>query len=259
MRELLKPAQNRAIVVLDMHANENFDPQRAAKRLLREARTGALGTLGANGAPYVSLVTVATEASGAPVLLLSKLARHTDNIVRDARVSLLLTAADRAGDPLAGTRVSIMGRIEKTEDSAAKRRFLARHPTAESYAGFADFSFYRIEIEHAHLVAGFGRIVDLSAAELLTSLDGAEKLLEAEESAVAHMNEDHRDAIELYATRLLGEAAGAWKIASLDPEGCDLLLGEIARRLEFPQRVMASDELRKTMVSLVKQAREAAA
>jgi len=240
-----------------MHANENFDPQRAAKRLLRETGTGALGTLDASGAPYISLVTVATEASGAPVLLLSKLARHTENIARDTRVSLLL-AADRADDPLAGARISITGRIEKTEDSAAKRRFLARHPAAECYAVFADFGFYRIEIEHAHLVAGFGRIVDLSAAELLTSLDGAEKLLEAEEGAVAHMNEDHLDAIELYATKLLGEAAGAWKIASLDPEGCDLLLGETARRLEFPQRVMAGDELRKTMVALVKQAREAA-
>jgi putative heme iron utilization protein len=240
-----------------MHANENFDPQRAAKRLLRETGTGALGTLDASGAPYVSLVTIGAEANGAPVLLLSKLARHTENIARDARVSLLL-AADRADDPLAGARISVTGRIEKTEDSAAKRRFLARHPAAESYAGFADFGFYRIEIEHAHLVAGFGRIVDLSAAELLTSLDGAEKLLEAEEGAVAHMNEDHLDAIELYATRLLSENAGAWKIASLDPEGCDLLLGETARRLEFPQRVMAGDELRKTMVALVKQAREAA-
>ena len=242
-----------------MRANENFDPQRAAKRLLRETGTGALGTLDPSGAPYVSLVTVATEASGAPVLLLSKLARHTENIARDRRVSLLLAAVDRAGDPLAGARISIVGRIEKTADPAATRRFLARHPAAESYAGFADFGFYRIEIEHAHLVAGFGRIVDLSAAELLTSLDGAEKLLEAEVGAVAHMNDDHLDAIELYATRLLGEPAGAWKIASLDPEGCDLLLGETARRLEFPQRVTASDELRKTMVSLVKQAREIAA
>lgn len=242
-----------------MHANENFDPQRAAKRLLRETGTGALGTLDAGGAPYVSLVTVGSEASGAPVLLLSRLARHTENIARDQRVSLLLAAVDRAGDPLAGARISITGRIEKTEDSAAKRRFLARHPAAASYAGFADFGFYRIEIEHAHLVAGFSRIVGLSAVELLTSLNGAEKLLEAEEGAVAHMNEDHLDAIELYATRLLGEAGGAWKIASLDPEGCDLLLGETVRRLAFPQRVTSGDELRKTMVSLVKQAREAAA
>jgi putative heme iron utilization protein len=240
-----------------MHTNENFDPQRSAKRLLRETGTGALGTLDAGGAPYVSFVTVATLPDGSPVLLLSKLARHSANIASDRRVSLLLAASEK-GDPLSGARLSLSGKIERTEDVAAKRRFLARHPAAQSYAEFADFGFFRIEIEHAHLVAGFGRIVDLSAAQLLTPLAGAEKLLAAEEGAVSHMNEDHRDAIELYATRLRGAPAGQWKLASLDPEGCDLVLDEIARRLEFPQRITNGEELRKMMVALVKQAREAA-
>lgn len=240
-----------------MHANSDFNPQSAAKRLLREAGEGALATLVSDGAPYASLVTVASLPDGSPVLLLSKLARHTTNIAVDARVSLLL-AADRAGDPLAGTRISISGRIERTENPAAKRRFLARHPSAMGYAEFADFGFFRIEMESAHLVAGFGRIADLSAEELRTRTDDAEKLLDAEEGAVEHMNEDHLDAIELYATVLLGEKPGGWKIASLDPEGCDLISGENTRRLEFPVRVTQTDELRKTMVLLVKQARCAA-
>jgi putative heme iron utilization protein len=239
-----------------MHANSDFNPQRSAKRLLREAGEGALATLMPDGAPYASLVTVASLPDGSPVLLLSKLALHTANIAADARVSLLLKA-DRAGDPLAGARISISGRIEKTDDPAARRRFLARHPSAEGYAGFADFGFFRIEIESAHLVAGFGRIVDLSAKELRTPVDDAEKWLGAEEGAVGHMNEDHLDAIELYATVLLGEKPGGWKIASLDPEGCDLISGEIVRRLEFPGRVTQADELRKMMVLLVKQARSA--
>lgn len=240
-----------------MHANNDFDPQRAAKRLLREAGEGALATLMPDGAPYASLVTVASLPDGSPILLLSKLARHTENIAADARVSLLL-AEKRAGGPLAGARIGISGRIEKTEDPAAKRRFLARHPSAIGYAEFADFGFFRIEMESAHLVAGFGRIVDLSAKELRTRTDDAEKLLAAEEGAVQHMNEDHLDAIELYATVLLGEKPGGWKIASLDPEGCDLISGETVRRLEFPARVTQADELRKTMVLLVKQARSAA-
>lgn len=240
-----------------MHANNDFDPQRVAKCLLREAGEGALATLVSDGAPYASLVTMASLADGSPILLLSKLARHTANIAADSRVSLLLKA-ERAGDPLAGARIGISGRIEKTEDPAAKRRFLARHPSATGYAEFADFGFFRIEMESAHLVAGFGRIVDLSAKELRTRTDDAEKLLDAEEGAVRHMNEDHLDAIELYATILLGEKAGGWKIASLDPEGCDLIFGENVRRLEFPARVTQADELRKTMVLLVKQARGAA-
>jgi len=233
-----------------MDARNDFDPQKATKRLLRETGTGALGTLLPDGAPYVSLATVATMPDGAPVLLLSKLARHTGNIARDTRVSLLLAAEYRAGDPLAGARVSIAGRIARTGDAAAKRRFLARHPSARGYAEFPDFGFFRIEIEGAHLVSGFGRIVDLAAAELLTPLAGAEALLAAEESAVDHMNEDHLDAIALYAGKLLGESGEGWRLASLDPEGCDLVRGERARRLPFPERVTSGDALRKTLVKM---------
>lgn len=238
-----------------MHPNDNFDPQRAAKRLLREAGTGGLATLLPDGAPYVSLVTVATCADGAPILLLSKLARHTANIAADPRVSLLL-AESRPGDPLEGARVSLSGIVARTENPDARRRFLARHGSAENYAGFADFGFFRIELTGAHLVAGFGRIADLDAEKLRTAVGGAERLMAAEAGAVSHMNEDHRDAIGLYATKLLGAEPGDWRIASLDPEGCDLVLGETARRLEFPERVTNSGALRETMVALAKTAKE---
>ena len=237
-----------------MHPIGNFDPIRAVKGLLREADTGALASLMPDGSPYVSLVTVAALPEGAPILLLSKLARHTTNIVADPRVSILLEQ-DRPGDPLERIRVSLSGNIAGTDDSIARRRFLARHPSAETYAGFADFGFWRIEPTGAHLVAGFGRIADLKAADLRTAIDDAEKLLVAEEDVIAHMNEDHLDAIELYATKLLGDGPGPWRIVSLDPEGCDLKLGKTVRRLEFPNRVTNPDELRKTMVVLVKKAR----
>ena len=237
-----------------MHAGEDFDPVRSAKRLVREARTGALATLMPGGAPYASLVTVATLPEGAPVLLLSRLARHTANILADPRVSLLLDEA-RSGDPLQGARVSIAGRIATTEDPAARRRYLARHPAAAGYAGFADFSFWRVEATGAHLVAGFGRIVDLTARDLTTDVGNAAALLAAEESAVAHMNEDHADAIELFATRLLGARPGPWRIIGVDPEGCDLMLEETVRRLDFAARVTTPDGLRQTLVALALTAR----
>lgn len=237
-----------------MHARDDFDPARSAKRLILEARTGALATLLPRGAPYASLVTVATLPDASPILLLSRLARHTSNILADPRVSLLIDER-RAGDPLEGARVSVAGRITQTDDPSARRRFLARHPSAEAYVGFADFSLWRIEVESAHLVAGFGRISDVKADDLAISLDGAEALLASEEGAIAHMNQDHADAIELYATRLLGEAGGPWRIIGIDPEGCDLNLGERVCRLDFPQRVTASDALRKILVDLVRQAR----
>lgn len=237
-----------------MHASGDFKPIQAAKRLMREATKGALATLATDGAPYVSLVTLATDVDGAPVLLLSRLARHTENLLRDARASLLLESGGE-GDPLQGARISLSGMVTQTEDAEARRRFLARHSAAAAYAQFSDFGFWRMQLEAAHLVAGFGRIIDLDGAELLTSLDGAAPLLAAEESAVAHMNADHRDAIALYATRLLGDVAGDWRVVSLDPEGCDLMSGTRVRRLEFPVRVTDASGLRKTLAEFAQAAR----
>ncbi|HVV62060.1 MAG TPA: DUF2470 domain-containing protein [Pseudolabrys sp.] len=235
-----------------------FDPRQAAKRLLRQARSGALGTLdAAGGAPYCSLVNVATAADGAPLLLLSALALHTKNIGADPRVSLLLSddAADR--DPLQEARVSLAGTLAVTQEPADRRRYLARHPGAEGYAGFPDFAFYRMAVEGGHLVAGFGRIVDLTADDLRTPLDDAATLLAAEEGACAHMNADHADALRLYATRLLGAVDGAWRCVGCDPEGLDLQLGSVGLRLPFPARVRSPSELRQMLVHLAQSARAA--
>ena len=123
-----------------MERRTDFDPQNAAKKLLREGRSGALATLMAgSGDPYCSLVNVATAADGAPLLLLSRLALHTKNILADPRVSLMIDER-KPGDPLEGARVMLMGRAEATEDPEARRRYLDRQPEAEAFAGFGEFS-----------------------------------------------------------------------------------------------------------------------
>ncbi len=237
---------------------EDFDPVKYGKRLIREARTGALATLNADGGPYASLVTVSTLPDNSPVMFLSSLAKHTANFKRDPRVSLLVEER-RPGDPLAIGRISIMGRIAVTEDSAAVRRHAARHSDAKGFARFPDFSWYRIEMESAHLVAGFGRIVALEGKDLRTEIADAEELVAAEEGAINHMNEDHREAIALYATKLLNSEAGDWRMVSLDPEGCDLMAGESIRRLDFPERLTRAADLRVTLAKLAKKAREGSA
>ena len=185
--------------------------------MLRLAATASLGTLDGNGGPFVSFVTVATTAAGEPVLLLSDLALHTKNLKRDPRASLLLVApGGEGGDPLAGARLTLTGTIARDDDPALRRRFLARHEEAAGYAGFADFGFYRLAVEAGHLVAGFGRIVALAPADILTDLAGRDDLLAAEAGAVAHMNEDHRDALRLYATVLLGLPDGDWTTTGAD-------------------------------------------
>jgi putative heme iron utilization protein len=238
-----------------MDANAPFEPKSAAKKLLREARSGALATLmPASGDPYCSLVNVATAADGSPLLLISKLAVHTKNILADARVSLMLDER-KEGDPLQGARVMLMGRAERTDDPHARQRYLARQPEAEMFAGFGDFAFYQIGLNRAHLVAGFGRIVDLAPGDILTDVAGAETLLAAEPEAIEHMNADHRATMRLYATKLLGAPDGDWRCVGCDPEGLDLQDGRLGLRLPFPQRVNGPGPLRAVLRQLADQAR----
>ena len=233
----------------------DFDPKAAAKTLMREARSGALATLMVNsGDPYCSLVNIASSADGSPVLLISRLAVHTKNILADARASLMLDER-KPGDPLQGARVMLMGSAVQTDSADARRRYLARQPEAEMFAGFGDFNFYEIKITSAHLVAGFGRIVDLKPADILVDLNGADAMLAAEPEVIAHMNADHAETCRLYATRLLGAADGDWRCVGCDPEGLDLQCDRTGLRLWFPRRVEQLGVLRAVLKDLADRAR----
>lgn len=242
-------------------ADGSFDAVGAARSVLRAASTGALGTLGDEGAPFVSFVTVATDCAGDPLLLLSRLAVHTRNLDRDGTCSLLLVApGGEGGDPLAGARITIEGRASRlsADDPAlahVRSRFLARHPEAEGYAGFADFGFFRLAVARAHLVAGFGRIHGVDGDELRVPADLASAFAEAEAGVVEHMNDDHADAVRLYATRLLGQPDGDWTVAAADPDGLDLTDGERVVRLPFAGRQTSVGALRPTLKALSEKAR----
>lgn len=240
-----------------MQPTSDFDPGKLAKSLLRRSRQGALATLlPDSGDPYCSLVNLASHPDGSPILLISRLAVHTKNILGDSRVSLMLDER-AAGDPLEGARIMLSGRAEQAEQDKdlLQRRYLNAHPSAEAFVSFKDFSFFRIRPIGTHLVAGFGRIVDLKPEQFLIDLGGAEDLLAAEEGAVEHMNADHRNAMGLYATRLLGAAAGDWRCTGCDPEGIDMQDGQTVLRLDFPERVTDGTALRKMLVRLVGEAR----
>jgi putative heme iron utilization protein len=238
----------------------DFDPKGLAKALLRATRAGSLATIDRNtGHPFASLVNVATDADGAPLILVSRLSTHTANLERDGRASVLLAATGK-GDPLAHPRLTLLGTFqpvarEHADGPRVRRRFLARHPKSQLYAAFADFSFWRLDVVSAHLNGGFARAADLKATDVITDLTGADELLEAEAGAVAHMNDDHAEAVRLYATKLLGAEDGKWRLTGLDPDGLDLALGDATLRLPFPERVTTAQALRKTVVDLAAKAR----
>ena len=244
-----------------MQLTPDFDPGKVARSLLRRSRQGALATLMAgSGDPYCSLVNVASHPDGSPILLISRLAVHTRNLLGDARVSLMLD--ERAeGDPLEGSRIMLAGRAEEASADdlpVLRRRYLNAHPSAEAFVNFKDFSFFRIRPSAAHLVAGFGRIVDLKPELFLTDISDAGALLEAEQGAIDHMNADHRDAMNLYATKLLGAEAADWRCTGCDPDGMDMQAGTTTLRLDFPRRIATPAALRQMLKELADQARAAA-
>ena len=239
-------------------AEPEFDPIAESKRLLRSIRSGMLATLNGSGDPFASLVTVATAPDGSPLLLVSQLSAHTRHLDKDARCSLLL-ADTGPGDPLAHPRLTITGTAEKVTEpearAAIRTRFLARHPKAELYADFGDFSFWQIAMDQIHLNGGFARAARFPANRLTTPIDDAANLIAAEAGAVAHMNADHADALALYAQVLAGKPAGAWIATGLDPDGMDLACEDLTARLAFPSRITTPGDLRKVLVVLAAQAR----
>ena len=231
------------------------DMPRAVRDLVRGLDRAALATalpVQSGAWPYASLVLVAADHDLSPILLLSALAEHTKAIAADDRVSLLFDGTQGLEQPLTGPRVTLVGRAERTADPLLGRRFLTRHPDAGMYAGFKDFNFYRVVVERAHLVAGFGKIRWLSAAELAGP--AADGLAESEEGIVRHMNDDHADAVQLYA-KLLGLAGSDWRMTGIDAEGIDLRQGGRVARLAFDVPLSAANEARKVLVALVGKAR----
>ena len=235
------------------------DMPRMVRDLVRGLDRAALATalpVESGAWPYASLVLVAVDHDLSPILLLSDLAEHTKAIAADGRVSLLFDGTQGLEQPLTGPRVTLVGRAARTADGRLGRRFLARHPDAAIYAGFNDFHFYRVAVERAHLVAGFGKIRWLSAAEL-TPPPLPAGLAEGEEGIVRHMNEDHADAVQLYAGKLLGLSGSDWRMTGIDAEGIDLRQGGRVARLAFDAPLRAANEARKVLVALVAKARAA--
>jgi hypothetical protein len=227
------------------------------RALMRSNDRIALATAAAHeaGRPHVSLAIVACATDASPILLLSALAEHTRNIARDARVALLYDGTRGQDDPLSGMRVTVVGRALPSTRTEDRSRFLARHPSARGYADFTDFSVFRIAVDRAHLVAGFGQVCWLDAGEVLFQ-GGASALMTREAEIVDHMNKDHADAVRRYATSLLGCEAGDWLMTGIDPEGCDLRRGGATARLTFPHPIASPDEARAMLVQLAREARQ---
>jgi heme iron utilization protein len=230
---------------------------RQCRLLARQARTAALATsMPETAHPYASLVNFATDAVGRPLLLLSRLAIHTQNLLADPRASVLVREPlPTHADALTALRMTLIGALEVF--AGGRDRYLAVHPGAAMYAGFSDFSFWRMRVESVHAVAGFGRIATFPGSDMLLPDEVAGRFAELERGATQHMNEDHLDAVATYAA-MLGEPEGDWTMAGADLDGMDLALGERTVRLAFPRTLSGPNEFRPMLIELARQARSGA-
>lgn len=222
--------------------------------LIRGRGVASLATLEpATQHPYASLITVATETDGAPLFLISTLAWHTRNLDADPRASILFAADASIGDPLNMGRVSAMGVAERTGDPRARSRFLAKHPSAASYADFADFSVWRLRVEKAHFVGGFGRITTLAADDFLLNRDAASAWDEQIDAAIAVANETKAEQLTQLAAAAAGGSEARWTIAACDPDGCDLVSGQDSIRVNFPERLSEPEAVAETLMRLARE------
>jgi putative heme iron utilization protein len=82
------------------------------QQLIRGRMIAALGTLH-QGAPFVSMVTFAAAGNGSLILHVSQLAAHTQDMLVNPDVSLLITESAASGKmPQALARVTVQGRAE---------------------------------------------------------------------------------------------------------------------------------------------------
>jgi putative heme iron utilization protein len=227
-----------------------------ARTLVHLGRTGTLGTLSRRhpGHPFVSIMPYAPDARGRPLLLISTLAMHTQNLAADPRASLLV--AQPGDDPLALARLTLMGaacRVEPDDRPAAREAYLARHPNAIHWVDFDDFAFWRLDVTDVYFVGGFGAMDWLTVPGYEAA--HPDPLADAAPGIIEHMNRDHADALILYA-RVLGELpADAAEMVAVDRLGFKLRVrtadGLHGRRIGFPRQVTSAERCRAVLIEML--------
>jgi len=219
--------------------------RRQAKALIATARHAALGTVDAEtGAPFVSRIAIATQADGSPGFLISALAAHHGNLVRDPRCALLVGEPGK-GDPLAHPRMTLMGRaalLAGHELASFSARYRSRNPKSKLYETLPDFSYWGFRAERISLNGGFGKAYALSPADIAIRLDGAPDWGEFEADLVARVAALENDMAHRL-SRLVADLEPGWKIACIDMEGADLVRGDAVRRAWFDASISSRADI----------------
>lgn len=232
-----------------------------ARTLAHLGRTGTLATVSRKhpGHPFASVMPYALDERGRPLMLISSMAMHTQNLVADARASLLV-AQPTAGDPLAAGRLTLMGEaraLPTAEIDGARAAYLARQANASYWVDFDDFGFWRLEPADLYFVGGFGAMDWVSAADYMAA--EPDPLADVSESILQHMNEDHAGALLDYLRGRGGEPPDEATMVAVDRLGFKVRLrtGERVHgiRVPFPGEVTTAGQCREAFIEMFRSPR----
>ena len=239
-----------------------------ARTLAYLGRSGALATLSRKhpGHPFASVMPYALDEQGQPLVLISSMAMHTQNLQADSRASLLVTPPgsgsppNEPSDPLAAARVTLMGEarpLARSDAGTAREAYLARHPRAAYWMDFDDFSFWRLDVGDIYFVGGFAAMDWVTAGDYRKA--SPDPLADAAAGILDHMNRDHADALIAYARHFAGEAADEAQMVAVDRLGFRLRIRNGQRlhgvRIAFPREVRTAGESRTVLVEMLARAR----
>ncbi len=235
-----------------------------ARTLVAAIATGTLCTLAKEpaGFPYGSFVTFAM-AGPDPIFFISEMAEHTKNLRVDPRASLLV-AEGGGTDPLANGRVTLLGRARVlaagAERDTAQAAYLEAHPTAAYYVDYADFGFWRLDVESLRYIGGYGRMSWVPIDEWRRS--APDPIAPHARGIIEHMNADHADAMLSYCHAFSRATdARAATMTGVDRYGFELSAetGGGARpiRLAFSAPIATPADARRELVDFSRRAREA--
>lgn len=220
-----------------------------ARHFLRSTHNGILSTHSARfeGYPFGSVAPFVLDQEGQPLVLISTLAEHTRNIMADCKTSLLVFAG--AEDLQGGARLTLIGDAEQTDknDPFLRARYLRYFPSAEQYFDAHDFYFYRIQIQQARYIAGFGRMSWIAGAEFKSP---ANRLATLEAGILEHMNTDHVDNLIAYCRHFHQVETGQAEMLGIDSDGFDVKTGEQILRFDFEHPVTDAQSARAALVAM---------
>jgi heme iron utilization protein len=233
-----------------------------AERARTLAATGRIGTLSTHsrkfpGFPFGSLMPYAADERGRPVVFISNMAMHTQNLHQDPRASLFVAPPDVSGDPLGSARLTLIGTAEKAPAEEVAELYLLHHESARQWQEYSDFAYYRLEISGLYYVGGFGVMGWVSAGDYSNARP--DPLAESAAGIIQHMNADHAEALRLIARRFAGEEADSAVMTTVDRLGFHLRLrsGDSVHgcRVAFPREVRDTNDARVVLVEMARQAR----